>query len=120
MLGGLEEGGRRGGGRGGARGLLAEGGSVIVVDERVAETFTAPGDTIERLMYGFSVLCCLPAGLADQPSAATGTVMRPATLRRYALEAGFRGVGNLPISSHPFRVYRVPVGRRGKPWPAPA
>src|SRR5215472_631531 len=93
-----------------ARGLLVEGGSVIVVDERVAEIFTAPGDTIERLMYGFSVLCCLPAGLADQPSAATGTVMRPATLRRYALEADFREVEILPITSDIFRFYRLRVG----------
>jgi len=61
-------------------------------------------------MYGFSVLCCLPAGLADQPSAATGTVMRPGTLRRYALEAGFRDVEILPISSDLFRFYRLRVG----------
>lgn len=47
-------------------------GSVMIGDERVAETFAAPGDEIERLMYGFSVLHCLP-------SAATGTVMRPDT-----------------------------------------
>jgi hypothetical protein len=30
------------------RGLLAAGGSVLVADERVAETFAAPGDDIER------------------------------------------------------------------------
>ena len=66
------------------RQLLAPGGSVLVVDERVADAFVAPGDQVERLMYGFSVLCCLPAGMADQPSAATGTVMRTATLQRYA------------------------------------
>jgi hypothetical protein len=83
---------------------------VIVADERVAETFTAPGDSIERLMYGFSVLSCLPAGLADQPSAATGAVMRPATLRRYALEAGYRDVETLPIASDLFRFYRLHVG----------
>ena len=35
-------------------------------------------------MYGFSVLHCLPVGLEDQPSAATGTVMRADTLRGYA------------------------------------
>jgi ubiquinone/menaquinone biosynthesis C-methylase UbiE len=35
-----------------ARRLLAEGGSVLVADERVADTFTAPGDATERLMYG--------------------------------------------------------------------
>jgi len=92
------------------RRLLVEGGAVIVADERVAESFTAPGDSIERLMYGFSVLSCLPAGLADQPSAATGAVMRPATLRRYALEAGYRDVETLPIASDLFRFYRLHVG----------
>jgi 2-polyprenyl-3-methyl-5-hydroxy-6-metoxy-1,4-benzoquinol methylase len=88
-----------------ARRLLAPGGAVLVVDERVAEHFTAPGDDLERLMYAFSVLCCLPAGLAETPSAATGTVMRPDTLRRYAHEAGFRGVDVLPIEHDFFRLY---------------
>jgi len=96
------------------RGLLSEGGAVIVVDERVAETFTAPGDAVERMMYGFSVLCCLPAGLAEQPSAATGTVMRPATLRRYALEAGFRDVEILPIANDLFRFYRLHAPGRAR------
>jgi 2-polyprenyl-3-methyl-5-hydroxy-6-metoxy-1,4-benzoquinol methylase len=89
------------------RGMLNEGGTVIVVDERVAERFTAPGDELERFFYGFSVLCCLPAGMAEQPSAATGTVMRPATLRRYALEAGFQDVEILPIEHDLFRLYRL-------------
>ena len=44
------------------RGLLAEGGSVVVADERVADAFAAPGDDTERLMYGYSVLHCLPVG----------------------------------------------------------
>ena len=57
-----------------------------------------------------SVLCCLPAGLGGQPSAATGIVMRPATLRRYALEAGYRDVETLPIVSDLFRFYRLHVG----------
>ena len=33
-----------------ARALLADGGCVIVGDERVAETFNALGDEVERLM----------------------------------------------------------------------
>jgi len=90
-----------------ARTLLAPGGSVLVMDERVAEQFTAPGDAVERLMYGFSVLCCLPVGLADRPSAATGTVMRPATLQRYASDAGFTRVEILPIQNDIFRFYRL-------------
>jgi hypothetical protein len=88
------------------RGLLAEGGAVFIMDERVAERFTAPGDEVERLYYGFSTLCCLPAGMAEQPSAGTGTVMRPDTFRRYALEAGFRDVEVLPIEHDQFRFYR--------------
>jgi 2-polyprenyl-3-methyl-5-hydroxy-6-metoxy-1,4-benzoquinol methylase len=89
------------------RSLARAGGAVLVVDEKVAETFTAPGDDLERLYFGFSVLCCLATGMAEQPSAATGTVMRPATLRRYAEGAGFRAVEVLPIEHDLFRLYRL-------------
>jgi 2-polyprenyl-3-methyl-5-hydroxy-6-metoxy-1,4-benzoquinol methylase len=86
---------------------LAGDGAVVVMDERVAETFSAPGDDVERLMYGFSLLCCLADGMAHQPSAATGTVMRPATLRRYAVDAGFTDVEVLDIANDLFRFYRL-------------
>jgi 2-polyprenyl-3-methyl-5-hydroxy-6-metoxy-1,4-benzoquinol methylase len=89
------------------RSLVADGGAVIVADERVAETFTAPGDEVERLMYGWSVLHCLPVGMADQPSAATGTAMRPATMREYARGAGFGEVEILPIEHDFWRFYRL-------------
>jgi SAM-dependent methyltransferase len=90
-----------------ARALLAGGGCLLVGDERVAETFTAPGDEVERLMYGFSILHCLPAGRAEIPSAATGTVLRPATVRAYATEAGFSRVEVLPIENDMWRFYRL-------------
>lgn len=90
-----------------ARALLADGGAVIIMDERVAERFTAPGDEAERLYYGFSTLCCLPAGLAESPSAGTGTVMRPDTLRGYAQAAGFQSVEILPIEHDMFMFYRL-------------
>jgi 2-polyprenyl-3-methyl-5-hydroxy-6-metoxy-1,4-benzoquinol methylase len=89
------------------RGLVAEDGAVVVMDERVADAFTAPGDEIERIMYTYSVLCCLPVGRSEQPSAATGTVMRTDTLRRYATEAGFSEVEVLPIEHDVFRLYRL-------------
>jgi 2-polyprenyl-3-methyl-5-hydroxy-6-metoxy-1,4-benzoquinol methylase len=89
------------------REMVAEGGTVLVADERVAEAFAAPGDDLERLMYGFSVLHCLPVGMADAPSRGTGTVMRPDTLRRYAAEAGFRQVEVLPIEADFWRFYRL-------------
>ena len=87
--------------------LVGNNGPVLVVDERVADVFTAPGDEVERYMYGFSVLHCLPAGMTEQPSAATGTVMREATLRNYAEDAGFSNVTVLPIENDFFRFYRL-------------
>ena len=89
------------------RSLAGEEGTVLVMDEKVADVFTAPGDEVERLMYTYSVLCCLPVGMAEQPSAATGTVMRADTLRRYAAEAGFSGVDVVPIEHEVFRFYRL-------------
>jgi 2-polyprenyl-3-methyl-5-hydroxy-6-metoxy-1,4-benzoquinol methylase len=89
------------------RRLVKEGGAVLVVDERVGESFTPAADLVERLMYGFSVLHCLPVGMAEQPSAGTGTVMRPETLRTYAREAGFRDLEILPIDNFLFRFYRL-------------
>jgi hypothetical protein len=92
----------------GIRGSLAQGGTLIVAGEKAAEAFTAPGDDVERLLYGFSFLVCLPSGLAEQPSAATGTVMRPDTLRRYASEGGFTDVQILDQIEHDFlRFYRL-------------
>lgn len=80
---------------------------VIVMDERAEETFTAPAGEIERFLYAASVLHCLPAGRCEPGSAATGTVLRPSTLRRYAAEAGFAGVEVLPIEHDMFRCYRL-------------
>jgi len=83
-------------------------GAVVVMDEAVADRFAPPGDDPERLMYGFSLLVCLPDGMSDQPSVGTGTVMRPDTLRRYAEEAGFSGTEVLPIEDFGFwRFYRL-------------
>jgi SAM-dependent methyltransferase len=91
-----------------ARRALAPGGSVVVMDEAVAETFTAPGDELERLMYGFSLVMCLPDGLSRPPSAGTGTVMRPDTLRSYAQAAGFGRTDVLPIEGFGFwRFYEL-------------
>jgi 2-polyprenyl-3-methyl-5-hydroxy-6-metoxy-1,4-benzoquinol methylase len=89
------------------RRLAGDDGAVVVMDERVAETFTAPGDEVERLMYGYSVLCCLADGMAHSPSVGTGTVMRPSTLRRYAADAGFADVEILDIANDFFRFYRL-------------
>ena len=90
-----------------ARGLLTDGGAVLVGDERVGETFTAPADDLERLYYGFSILHCLPVGMVGEGAAGTGTVMRPDTVRRYAEAAGFSGFAILPIDNDFYRYYRL-------------
>jgi hypothetical protein len=82
-------------------------GTVIIADEHVGYTFTAPGDDVERYMYGFSALHCLPVGMAETPSAQTGTVMRPDTLREYAVAAGFSAVEILPVEFDFWRFYRL-------------
>jgi len=89
------------------RSLVGEQGTAIVMDGRVGETFAAPGDDIERSFYCMSILHCLPVGMAEQPSAATGALMRPDTLRRYAREAGFSEVEILPIEHDLRGFYRL-------------
>lgn len=90
-----------------ARALLTEGGAVLVGDEQVADTFTAPGDDLERFNYGWSALHCLPAALTEPDSAGTGTVIRAGILRGYATEAGFSNVGVLPVEHDFWRFYRL-------------
>jgi len=89
------------------RQLLAPGGAAIVADERTGEEFSAPGDDTERLFYAWSVFFCLPTGREDQPSAATGTVMRADKFREYATSAGYSGVEILPIENDFWRFYRL-------------
>ncbi|MDP9483190.1 MAG: methyltransferase domain-containing protein [Chloroflexota bacterium] len=89
------------------RDMLCPDGTVVIIDERTAESFGAVGDPTERTFYGWSVLCCLPAGLSEPDSAGTGTVMRPATVERYAREAGFSRFDILPIEHETFRLYRL-------------
>jgi 2-polyprenyl-3-methyl-5-hydroxy-6-metoxy-1,4-benzoquinol methylase len=88
-----------------ARGLLAEGGVVLVGDERTAESFAAPADDLERLYYGFSIVHCLPVGMVGDGAAGTGTVMRPTTVEAYARDAGFKGVEVAPIENDFWRFY---------------
>jgi 2-polyprenyl-3-methyl-5-hydroxy-6-metoxy-1,4-benzoquinol methylase len=90
-----------------AHASIKPGGTVLVMDERTEEQFTAPGQLLERFFYMASVVHCLPVGMATQPSAGTGTVMRPDTLRTYATEAGFTDVTVLPIEHDMFRFYQL-------------
>ncbi|MFG1622697.1 class I SAM-dependent methyltransferase [Kribbella sp. NPDC049227] len=91
-----------------ARRALAPGGSVIVMEENVAETFTAPGDEVERFMAAAGTLWCVPQGRTDAGSEVVGPLeIRPATMQRLSETAGFASIEILPIE-HPFwRFYRL-------------
>ena len=88
-----------------AKTMLADGGLVLVGDELTNDAFTGELDDGERYHYGWSLFVCLPAAMTDPGSAGTGTVMRPATLERYAHEAGFASFQVLPIEHDAFRLY---------------
>ena len=72
-----------------ARDLLAEGGCVIVGDER----------------YGFRILHCLPVGMIGEGAAGTGTVMQASTVEEFARSAGFSRSEVAPIENDFWRFY---------------
>ena len=80
------------------------GGTVLVADERVADTFTRPWRRHERLFYGAS-LFCVATGMAEPGSAATGAVFRTSTLHAYATQAGFSAIDIAPIENPTWRFY---------------
>jgi hypothetical protein len=89
------------------RRIAKPGAPVIVMDERTADSFDPDAGPVEELLYGYSILCCLPDGMSHGDSAATGTVMRASTLDGFARAAGFDGATPLPIDHDFFRFYRL-------------
>ena len=90
-----------------AREAVRDDGFVVVMDEATEERFTADASELERLLYGFSIFVCLPDGLSHRPSAGTGTVMRPNTLRSYARAAGWSDIRVLVPEFGLWRFYEI-------------
>ena len=88
-------------------GLIAGPITSELVGMAVEDRFTAPASIEEQYHYAWSVVACLPAAMGDPETAATGAVLRPATLRRYALEAGFQELEVLPVDAGMLRLYRL-------------
>ncbi|MCJ7670579.1 MAG: class I SAM-dependent methyltransferase [Acidimicrobiia bacterium] len=88
------------------RTLAGADGTVLVVDERTEEAFTVPTNEMERFFYSFSTLHCLAVSMQDG-GAATGTVIRADTMRRYATEAGFTTIETLDVEHPQFMLYRL-------------
>jgi 2-polyprenyl-3-methyl-5-hydroxy-6-metoxy-1,4-benzoquinol methylase len=89
------------------RRAFADDGVLLVADELVAPAFTAPGNDLERMMYGWSISHCLPTQMTEPGSAAIGTVIRESTVRRLAADAGFSRVDVLDVDGGFFRLYAV-------------
>jgi 2-polyprenyl-3-methyl-5-hydroxy-6-metoxy-1,4-benzoquinol methylase len=93
------------------RSLVADDGLALVADMAAADGFEAPGDELQRFLYAFSVLHCLPVGLADAAtagdSAGTGTLLRPATLTRLAGTAGFNNITPVDVTHDKWRFWTL-------------
>jgi SAM-dependent methyltransferase len=90
-----------------ARRLLADGGAVLIADERAADAFTPDGDPMERFLYGWSVLHCLPATRAEEHVVSSGSVLRASTVAEWAAAAGFPATTVLDIEDDMWRFYRL-------------
>jgi hypothetical protein len=90
-----------------ARGATKPDGTVIVMDEKAAETFSPPGDPVQRFLGSVSALWCLPQGLVGTEPEPAGTLMRPDTLAGLADRAGYRTTEILPVNHDMWRFYRL-------------
>lgn len=89
------------------RALCHPGGAVLVLDAQVADGWRVPGNEIERFQYATSVLHCLPAALYGDGAEGTGTVLRPATVRQFAADAGFSAIREFDLPDRFHRWYRL-------------
>lgn len=89
------------------RALVGPGGTVLIGEDLVEDTFEAPGTESERMTYGYSLFHCLPVGMDDPHAVGTGALMRDATFRSYCAAAGFAEVQRLPLEHTGWRFYRL-------------
>lgn len=82
-------------------------GVVLIADEAVNDSLQDNRNFSGHYFHNWSVLHCLPQAMVMPGAAGTGTVMRPATLREYAAEAGFKSVEILPIENPAWRFYKL-------------
>ena len=107
LRGGPRHGPPRRGPRGGPR-ACCPGGAVLVVDERTADVFTAPGDDMERTLYAYSVVsaACRAGSTTSRPWG-RAPMLRPDAFAAMALDAGFSRSTVLPTEHEQFRFYRL-------------
>jgi ubiquinone/menaquinone biosynthesis C-methylase UbiE len=89
------------------REIMAPDGAVFIGDECVSDDLSENYNIMGRFCYNASVLHCLPQSMVFPDSAATGAIMGPKKLQKYASEAGFSKVDILPIENLLLRFYRL-------------
>jgi hypothetical protein len=80
---------------------------VLVVDERADETFTAPGEEVQRSLAAASAAWRLPQGLVGDGLEPVGAVIRPDDMRELARGAGYSRVDIVPVERPFWRFYRL-------------
>jgi SAM-dependent methyltransferase len=90
-----------------ARTAILPGGTVIVMDEAAADTFSAPGDPVQRFFGAASALWCLPQGIVGPNPEPIGTLMRTDILADLADRAGYAKSEVLPVEHDVWRFYRL-------------
>jgi ubiquinone/menaquinone biosynthesis C-methylase UbiE len=87
------------------RELASPGGTVLIADEAAGDSLEENCNFLGNFFYNCSVLHCLPQAMGFPETAATGTAIGAATVRRYAEQAGFTRVEVLDIENPFFRFY---------------
>ncbi len=88
-----------------ARNALTPEGAVLIADEAVMDAFTTAEAGLDAMFYGWSVAHCLPAAMAEKPSAAIGTVIRPDYVKALSEQAGFASFHQTDIDGGFFHIY---------------
>ena len=89
------------------REITAPDGAVFIGDMAVSDVLSENYNFWGRFCYNASVLHCLPQSMVFPDSAATGTLMGPGKLQKFASEAGFKKMEVLPIENPFWRFYRL-------------
>jgi len=89
------------------REITAPDGAVLIGDMAVSDNLSENYNFWGRFCYNASVLHCLPQSMVFPDSAATGTLMGPGKLQKFASEAGFRKMEVLSIENPFWRFYRL-------------
>jgi SAM-dependent methyltransferase len=85
---------------------LTQDGTLIVMDENVAEELAAPGNEVDRFLAAASVLWCTPQGMGPG-SEVVGAIMRPTRFTQLATAAGLGQIRVAPIEHPIFRFYQL-------------